>query len=181
MADQTDYEHSGMQEVANALREDSMGHAHKRKRDPESADDTRRPNNKRISPGDQDFKPTNDSLQDYGMHHHQGLSHQNGTDHSDAPSTAAAALAGLYPTMSIPQPTEVSFAPQGSDGDRGQETSFMGDSQQGDQSFMDNSTQGQSSGSRGAKPLVGSDEWHKVRKDNHKEGRLMFMTPPHRC
>ena len=45
-----DLEHSGLQEVANAMRGDiSEGPGQKRKRDPESADDTRR-GTKRISP-----------------------------------------------------------------------------------------------------------------------------------
>jgi hypothetical protein len=70
--------------------------------------------------------------------------------------------------MTIPQPTDVSFANQGSDGDRG-DGSFMDNSQGGD-SFMDQSTpSGRGSGN---KPAVGSEEWHKVRKDNHKEGKL---------
>jgi len=180
MADQMDIG-AGLQEVANAMREEAgvLGNnIQKRKRDAESADETRRGSNKRISPnnaGDlsqsnQDFK-NNEALQDYGMHH--GLTdHQNGSsDHANASSTAAAALAGIYPTMTIPQPTDISFATQGSDIDRGQDSSFMGDSQQGGDSFMDTpSQQNQSSGrSSGSKPVVGSDEWHKVRKDNHKE------------
>jgi hypothetical protein len=38
---------------------------------------------------------------------------------------------------------------------------------------MDNSTPSGRSGN-GVKPAVGSDEWHKVRKDNHKEGKFGF-------
>ncbi|PQE26115.1 putative CBF1-centromere binding factor 1 protein [Rutstroemia sp. NJR-2017a BBW] len=130
--------------------------AQKRKRDSESADDTRRLSNKRVSPnsgndsGDQ-------SLQQGGPDHQNGAA-----DHANASSTAAAALAGIYPTMTIPQPTDVSFATQGSDGD----------SQQPGDSFMDNSQQNHQGGGRSVvapKPVVGSDEWHKVRKDNHKE------------
>jgi bHLH factor len=174
MADM-DLEQSGLQEVANAMREESgmEGHisntAQKRKRDSESADDTRRPNNKRVSPNTGkvlDYAGFSgdgsaEALEDYSNLHHD----QNGSaDH--ASSTAAAALAaGIYPTMTIPQPTDVSFATQGSDGDRGQDSSFMDNSQQND-SFMENPTP-----SRASKPAVGSDEWHKVRKDNHKEGK----------
>jgi len=44
----------------------------------------------------------------------------------------------------------------------------MDNSQQQD-SFMENSTP--SVEVLGNKPAVGSDEWHKVRKDNHKEGK----------
>ncbi|TVY14939.1 Transcriptional regulator CBF1 [Lachnellula arida] len=170
-----DLEQSGLQEVANAMREENgmEGHisntAQKRKRDSESADDTRRPNNKRVSPNsgkalDQSghFQDGSvEALQDYSNLHHGLPDTQNGSA-EHASSTAAAALAGIYPTMTIPQPTDVSFATQGSDGDRG-ESSFMDNSQQND-SFMENPTP-----SRGSKPAVGSDEWHKVRKDNHKE------------
>lgn len=121
--------------------------AQKRKRDSESADDTSRPNNKRVSPNSE--------------YHHGLPDTQNGAA-EHASSTAAAALAGIYPTMTIPQPTDVSFgATQGSD-DRGGDSSFMDNSQQND-SFMENPTPTRS------KPAVGSDEWHKVRKDNHKE------------
>jgi hypothetical protein len=190
MADQLDLEHSGLQEVANAMREESANMsnaAQKRKRDSESADDTRRLSNKRVSPnsgndsGDQSLVNQQiagvEALQDYtNLHQHQqgGPDHQNGSaDHANASSTAAAALAGIYPTMTIPQPTDVSFATQGSDGDRGPDSSFMGDSQQPGDSFMDSSQQNHQGGGRSVvapKPVVGSDEWHKVRKDNHKEG-----------
>jgi bHLH factor len=160
-----DLEHSGLQEVANAMRGDvlSEGHmpAQKRKREPESADDTRR-GNKRVSPnasGNKDQQGV-EALQDYNSLHHQG--HNGSAEHA---STAAAALAGIFPTMTIPQPTGDSFATQGSDGERG-ESSFMDNSGVGQDNFMDNSTP---SGRSGPKPAVGSDEWHKVRKDNHKE------------
>jgi bHLH factor len=154
-----DLHESGLQEVANAMRED--GGSQKRKRDLESADGGR--GNKRVSPihkVDQDAE----GLQDYGNMHGD----QNGADHAHASATAAAALAGVYPTMTIPQPTDVSFATQGSDNDRG-DSSFMDNSQAGNDSFMEQNTpSGRGSGN---KPAVGSDEWHKVRKDNHKEGK----------
>jgi transcriptional regulator CBF1 len=129
MADM-DLEHSGLQEVANAMREENEAgnSAHKRKRESESADDTRR-GNKRISPNSGNKAGDHHSvgveaLQDYNALHHQ---HQNGAEHA---STAAAALAGIYPTMTIPQPTDVSFNTQGSD-DRNPDSSFMDNSQQG--------------------------------------------------
>ncbi|TGO66384.1 hypothetical protein BOTNAR_0062g00170 [Botryotinia narcissicola] len=187
MADM-DLEHSGLQEVANAMREENANMsntAQKRKRDSESADDTRRLNNKRVSPnsvndsGDQSLVNQQigdvEALQNYAnLQHNQQIhpDHQNGAaDHANASSTAAAALAGIYPTMTIPQPTDVSFASQASENDRHQDSNFMDNSQQPDNSFMDNSQQQHQSQSRssGSKPVVGSDEWHKVRKDNHKE------------
>jgi bHLH factor len=193
-------EQSGLQEVANAIREEITAtgefvsnSTQKRKRDASdqdgSADDTRRAINKRVSPnnvvaneaGDQsadnqqEGNTAIEALQDYStLHQQRNSGNQNGSvEHANASSTAAAALAGIYPTMTIPQPTDVSFATQASEGDRNPDSSFnMGDSQQGGDSFMENSTQGnQLSGSRGSgsKPTVGSDEWHKIRKDNHKE------------
>ncbi|APA10146.1 hypothetical protein SS1G_07451 [Sclerotinia sclerotiorum 1980 UF-70] len=187
MADM-DLEHSGLQEVANAMREENANMSNttqKRKRDSESADDTRRLNNKRVSPNsgndpdDQSLVNQQigdvEALQNYAnLQHNQQIhpDHQNGAaDHANASSTAAAALAGIYPTMTIPQPTDVSFASQASENDRHQDTSFMDNSQQPDNSFMDNSQQQHQPQNRssGSKPVVGSDEWHKVRKDNHKE------------
>jgi hypothetical protein len=174
MSDHMDLENSGLQEVANAMREEAAGNAQKRRRDSESADETRRPNNKRVSPnslhrGGDGNQQVVDALQDYASMHH-GNPNQNGSaDHASASSTAAAALAGIYPTMTIPQPTDVSFASQNSDTDRNQDSSFLDNSQQGGDSFMETSTPT----GRGplSKPAVGSDEWHKVRKDNHKEGQ----------
>jgi hypothetical protein len=142
---------SGLEQVVNAMREDG---GQKRKREAESAGSNKR------QAGENDPE----SLQNY-MH-----GNQNGGDHSDPSSLAAAALAGNYPTMTIPQPTDVSFgaATQGSDNDRG-DSSFLDNSQVGGDSFMEQSTpSGRGSGN---KPAVGSDEWHQVRKNNHKEGK----------
>lgn len=162
MADM-DLEH-GLQEVANAMREDVSG-AQKRKRESESADDTRR-GNKRISPnntGKDQHNGVIEALQDYNSLH-QHTDHNGSAEHA---STAAAALAGIYPTMTVPQPTDLSFGNPGSDSDRNPESSFMDNSQQ--DSFMDSTPSGRSSN----KPAVGSEEWHKVRKDNHKEGKFI--------
>lgn len=178
MADM-DLEHSGLQEVANAMRGDdgSINNVQKRKRDSESADDTRRGNNKRISPnnsGKDHHDGVIEALQDYNFLHQHADGHNGSAEH--ASSTAAAALAGIYPTMTVPQPTDLSFGNPGSDSDRNAEASFMDNSQQ--DSFMDNPTPS----GRGSKPAVGSDEWHKVRKDNHKEGMPTIFCPfPHMC
>ena len=198
MADQADFDHSGLQEVANAVRNNSgtdelLGSTNqKRKREVTdqdgSADTTRRPGSKRSFQNAQ--KNVNDasdqsvnafmdaqhesnagveSLQEYSNLQDQNIDNQNGaSEHANATSTAAAAL-GIYPTMTIPQPTGVQFQTQGSDGDANQD-SFMDTSQQND-SYMDNSTAGAGGRGSGSKPVVGSEEWHKVRKDNHKEGK----------
>ena len=87
--------------------------------------------------------------------------HQNGGNQS-ATDTAAAALQYHH---GLPPNTDASFQTQGSAGD----ASFLAD-----QSFsMDQLKDGGSkspTGPGGAKPPVGSEEWHKVRRDNHKEG-----------
>lgn len=105
--------------------------------------------------------------------------HQNGgSNTTSVGDTAAAALA--YHQMTVPQPTELQFQTQ-STGDG----SFpMGDHHQ--QQTVDFSLEalkaatqtgrpGQPSASDSPpqstshKPPVGSEEWHKVRRDNHKE------------
>ena len=151
MSDTMDLHESGLQDVVDAMRGDNG--SQKRKR---GEADEHRPH-KRVSPLNK-VENNPEALQDY-MH-----GNQNGAEHTDHSSLAAAALAGGY-TMTIPQATEASFATQGSD-DRG-DASFMDSSQVGGDSFMDSQTP---SGRSGNKPAVGSDEWHKVRKDNHKEG-----------
>ncbi|KAI9864521.1 MAG: basic helix-loop-helix protein [Trichoglossum hirsutum] len=112
---------------------------------------------------------------------HQG-SLNGGPDHSHATSTAAAALAGIFPTMTVPQPTDLSFASgtSGGEGDRNLDPSFgMGEhdgsqSQQLEHFGVDvGAPTGRAGSSREGsstqKPAVGSDEWHRVRRDNHKE------------
>lgn len=104
-------------------------------------------------------------------------------------STAAAALAGILPQMTIPQPTHLSFASEASntDADRQFDSSFDmgGDGGHGHNgqgppynlNAFPSTTAAQvqaareSSNGGGHKPSVGSDEWHKVRRDNHKEGK----------
>ncbi|KAF2180215.1 hypothetical protein K469DRAFT_593190 [Zopfia rhizophila CBS 207.26] len=110
--------------------------------------------------------------------------HQNGgANTSSVGDTAAAALA--HYSMTVPQATELSFQAQTS-GAEG--ASFnMGDHNQQQQTGMQDfsfealkaATQTPRSGQAatnesppntgGHKPPVGSEEWHKVRRDNHKE------------
>lgn len=123
----------------------------------------------------------------------QQLQAANNSNHSiptsNASSTAAAALAGLLPQMTIPQPTDMSFASTNSntDADRHFDSSFdmSGDSAHAHNgqgppyslhSFPGNTAaqvqaarENSNGGGLGPKPSVGSDEWHKVRRDNHKE------------
>ncbi|KAF1961173.1 hypothetical protein CC80DRAFT_513142 [Byssothecium circinans] len=118
----------------------------------------------------------NDMQQQFDVHQNGGASTASVGD------TAAAALA--YHQMTVPQPTELSFQPQGSGGDG---SSFnMGDHHQQQAAMQDFSLEalkaatstsrgGQATGNDSPpttsthKPQVGTDEWHKVRRDNHKE------------
>ncbi|KAL8931485.1 MAG: hypothetical protein Q9211_006930 [Gyalolechia sp. 1 TL-2023] len=104
---------------------------------------------------------------------------------SNPTSTTAAALAGIMQT------TDMSFASTASntDADRHFDSAFdiSGDSGHGHNghappynlhSFSGNTAaqvqaarEGSNGGGLGPKPSVGSDEWHKVRRDNHKEGK----------
>lgn len=117
-----------------------------------------------------------DDMQHFDVHHN------GGTNTASVGDTAAAALA--YHQMTVPQATELQFQTQGSgDGSFG-----MGDQHQQQSGMQDFSlealkaaTQTGRSGqtassdsppqSASHKPPVGSDEWHKVRRDNHKEGK----------
>ncbi|KAI4279639.1 MAG: hypothetical protein LQ337_000081 [Flavoplaca oasis] len=122
--------------------------------------------------------------------HLQASSANHGLPNATHPSsTAQAALAGIMPQMTVPQPTDMSFNSTGSnpDVDRQFDSSFdmSGDGGHGHngqgstfnigsfQSSMTAQVQAARESSSGAggghKPSVGSEEWHKVRKDNHKE------------
>ncbi|KAI9844132.1 MAG: basic helix-loop-helix protein [Thelocarpon superellum] len=110
------------------------------------------------------------------QHGTEGGAQSNGASNaSDATSTAVAALAGLFPTMTVPQPTDLSFASTASgDGDRNLDPSFNlgeGDSHASGQNFdLEALRDGSGRDSTGGqKPAVGSEEWHRVRRDNHKE------------
>ncbi|KID89319.1 Helix-loop-helix protein that binds the motif CACRTG [Metarhizium guizhouense ARSEF 977] len=109
--------------------------------------------------------------------------HTDASDPANATSTAQAAL-GMYPTLHVPPSTEEQFAAQAAaEGDHHSEAAFNAEIAQPD--MMDPSAVTQqppakggqppahrySSSSAGSnpKPTVGSEEWHKMRKDNHKE------------
>ncbi|KAL8974787.1 MAG: hypothetical protein Q9197_000963 [Variospora fuerteventurae] len=128
----------------------------------------------------------------------QAATHSNhGLPSTNASSTAAAALAGIMPQMTIPQPTHLSFVSEASntEADRQFDSSFDvgGDGGHGHNGqgppYNHNSFPGttaaqvqaarESSSGGGHKPSVGSEEWHKVRRDNHKEAspELIHPTP----
>jgi hypothetical protein len=106
---------------------------------------------------------------------------QNNTNpEQDISTTAAAALTAH---LSGPDTQNLPFAnTSSSSNDRQLDDSFnLGDSTQpqtqnspyGLSQYDSNSlTQNRPDSSNGPKPAPGSDEWHKVRRDNHKEGTL---------
>ncbi len=127
--------------------------------------------------------------------------HHESADPANASSTAAAALGTMYPTFHIPQPTEETFAAQTSaetEHQHHQESSFGASDVMPHPDGLPLSTDPSSSSitqqhpqngirtghsystptSQSHKPAVGSEEWHKMRKDNHKEGesRIYYLS-----
>ncbi|KAK4218007.1 hypothetical protein QBC37DRAFT_26730 [Rhypophila decipiens] len=107
--------------------------------------------------------------------------HNDPTDTANASSTAAAALS-MYPTLHVPQTTEETFAAQASVETHHDENSFSTSIPQPDglPSLAAPSPLQAPNGVQipelqrygnapNSKPAVGSEEWHKMRKDNHKE------------
>jgi bHLH factor len=116
--------------------------------------------------------------------------HPDATDASNASNTAAAAL-NMYPSLHVPQSTEETFANQSTPESHHSENSF--NNHAASQPSTDGlplpppaSAQQTPNGAQqeqrysappNAKPAVGSEEWHKMRKDNHKEGKLHSLIP----
>ncbi|KAF2861197.1 hypothetical protein K470DRAFT_193865, partial [Piedraia hortae CBS 480.64] len=86
-----------------------------------------------------------------------------------ASDTAAAAMA-QYRTMTVPQPTEQTFMHQTGDASPGN-TGARGNGYGDYEVPKGNGEAAQDEGPTGmsSKPAVGTQEWHKIRKDNHKE------------
>lgn len=115
--------------------------------------------------------------------------HQNGGGNASSASDTAAAALSHHFSMNVPQPTELAFQNQasGGDGDRSLNTSFnMGDHnvhhsphgmpeynlealKAGTNPQPPNQESPPTTTTPTHKPPVGSEEWHKVRRDNHKE------------
>lgn len=124
----------------------------------------------------------------------QTPNHQRSHSHSQqgvipsASDTATAALA-QYHTMSVPEPTENTFMHQPTEGgDRvsatpvdqtpGPRSGSFGDIEANGPNGDASSPSGAQATPGGSKPSVGSEEWHKVRRDNHKEGKFWFTRCP---
>ncbi|KAL1894706.1 basic helix-loop-helix protein [Sporothrix stenoceras] len=92
-------------------------------------------------------------------------------------ATAAAVLDSMFPQLTVPVPTEETFANQHVDGGEqhhGDASAYSaGDVTQGDLSLDvaggANGVAKRPMAGIQSKPAVGSEEWHKMRKDNHKE------------
>ncbi|KAK7428907.1 basic helix-loop-helix protein [Neonectria magnoliae] len=113
--------------------------------------------------------------------------HPEAPDPASATSTAQAAL-GMYPTLHVPPSTEEQFAAQAhSEPDHTHDTSFNDvppppdglldppqvvppqHQQTPPNGVQQHTVPRYSSSVSNPKPTVGSEEWHKMRKDNHKE------------
>ncbi|OIW33885.1 helix-loop-helix protein that binds the motif-containing protein [Coniochaeta ligniaria NRRL 30616] len=121
------------------------------------------------------------NVDDFSALQQASVEHNEAADPANASSTAAAALGSMYPTMHIPQPTEETFATQVVPGEA--------EHHQADSSYtspmphdnglsmaaptaqmqVPNGVQDNPHRYATTKPAVGSEEWHKQRKDNHKE------------
>lgn len=119
------------------------------------------------------------------------LTTMNGSTNADAANAAlvaAGAMSGMLPQMTVPQPTSMGFAPVdgGKSGEHGQLDNTFGalspppveghtegvggnHNAPGNHSHHGSPPVG-SSGNPNPKPQVGTEEWHRVRRDNHKEG-----------
>lgn len=100
--------------------------------------------------------------------------HSSAADTANASSTAAAAL-NMFPTLNVPPSTSETFAAQVG-ADPHHDDSFGASPPDGLPNMGNNVAiqpngiqQNQQYSSHNPKPTVGSEEWHKMRKDNHKE------------
>ena len=193
--DQTQVAHA----VENALKELKANNKRKRETSDQGGD-----NKKRASTGNSGHEEWSNSPSDFStlsQHLARHVNSNNGpANGGNATSTAAAALAGLMPSLTVPQPTELSFASTGSGADG--ESSFEMSGQENGQnhhsqgtpynlgSFQGTAAQVEAARAQAnalanaggpGKPAVGSDEWHKVRRDNHKEGKTpsAFISSQH--
>ncbi|KEY67217.1 hypothetical protein S7711_06686 [Stachybotrys chartarum IBT 7711] len=124
------------------------------------------------------------NVADFNALQQAAAEHTEPTDPSSATSTAQAAL-GMYPTLHVPPSTEEQFAAQAAaEAEHNHDNAFgqdvpppdvLLDSGVSPSQPPPNGVQSQppryatSASNSTPKPTVGSEEWHKMRKDNHKE------------
>ena len=161
--------------------------SHKRKRDSPDQNGNSRPKTVNGVPGG--GGQPNDQLDniligenpDFSSLAHHLQQHAAANNNPASSSTTVAAMRHNMPSITIPQPTELSF----------QSTNTVDEDEQGESSFnigtetnqnhhaegtpynldsyADNS-RGPGGGAGGPKPAAGTEEWHRLRRDNHKEG-----------
>lgn len=123
----------------------------------------------------------NVSAADFTALQQAAADHHESEDAANASSTAAAALGSMYPTIHIPPTTEQTFAAQianetehhhpYSGAEMMHTADGLPDTSGGlNQNGMRTAPNADFLTQSGPKPAVGSEEWHKLRKDNHKEG-----------
>ncbi|EJT81937.1 helix-loop-helix DNA binding protein [Gaeumannomyces tritici R3-111a-1] len=130
--------------------------------------------------GEHPAPPDNLTDADFSALQQATVDHNDVSDPANASSTAAAALGSMYPTLHVPQTTEETFAAQAGVEPEHSESAFgvSADGLPMDASTLETIQQpSPPNGIRqdlprypqAQKPAVGSEEWHKLRKDNHKE------------
>ena len=161
-------------ENANAI--DSIRASAKRKRDPLDHGDgnqvgsKRGPSQSSANGNSNDFSTLSEQLQ-------RGMANAN-----NAQGQIEFSMMPSIPQMNVPQPTDLSFAQTAStnDTDRQVDSSFAmsgeGNQNHEEQFHYDEPYNGpqpptkENANGSSNKPAVGTDEWHKQRRDNHKEG-----------
>lgn len=169
-----------------SLQQQQHQQSHKRKRDSPERNGSSRPktaNGVQGDGGEQNNQLDNLLLGENADFTNLAQQLQQHAANNPTSSTAAAALRQHMPSITIPQPTELSF----------QSANTVEDDDQGESSFnlaadghRNHHTEGtpynldtfpensRNPGGAGAnKPAVGTEEWHKVRRDNHKEGKTV--------
>jgi len=131
--------------------------------------------------------------------HNAGNDHSSHDDATNGQSVTDTASAALHYSMTVPPPTEETFLAQTTNeqDDRPSEPNFDIETATNEYTNISNDqppdvqqetpSQPQppaqitpaedESPTSGSKPNVGSDEWHRVRRDNHKEGKPPILPP----
>lgn len=119
------------------------------------------------------------NVDDFNALQQATVEHSDAADPANASSTAAAALGSMYPTIHVPQSTAETFAGHaGAEADHHDNPYPASTHPDGMPSMVASSNGFQGEPPRyqvapNPKPAVGSEEWHKLRKDNHKEGEWL--------
>jgi len=137
-------------------------------------------NKRKRGPGDQDVGRNAKAQNTNGDHDANYAALLQGIDASmsgpdDSTRTAQAALAAPLGQSAYPEPTSFEGPPGLPPGFEDNTASGPGSIGPSAQALYD-ARQGQ--GQATNKPAVGTNEWHQLRKDNHKEGNAVPRLPP---